>query len=88
MRPRARVPVRRPRGSRNHRERKARRSLNRRLSGVSPWKGNTARPRHGPTTNNGRRPAEEVAAAARWLRSDAAAYVTAAVLPVDGGMTL
>ena len=32
--------------------------------------------------------AEEVAEAAVWLCSDAASYITGAVLPVDGGMTL
>jgi NAD(P)-dependent dehydrogenase (short-subunit alcohol dehydrogenase family) len=32
--------------------------------------------------------AQEVAAAATWLCSAAASYVTGAVLPVDGGMTL
>lgn len=32
--------------------------------------------------------AEEVAGAATWLCSEAAAYVTGAVLPMDGGMTL
>jgi len=31
---------------------------------------------------------EEVATAALWLCSDAASYVTGAILPVDGGMTL
>jgi NAD(P)-dependent dehydrogenase (short-subunit alcohol dehydrogenase family) len=31
---------------------------------------------------------EEVAAAATWLCSEEASYVTGAVLPVDGGMTL
>lgn len=32
--------------------------------------------------------ADEVAAAATWLCSDAASYVTGALLPVEGGMTL
>jgi NAD(P)-dependent dehydrogenase (short-subunit alcohol dehydrogenase family) len=32
--------------------------------------------------------AEEVASAATWLCSDAAAYVTGVLLPVEGGMTL
>ena len=32
--------------------------------------------------------AEEVAAAATWLCSDAASYITGALIPVDGGMTL
>jgi NAD(P)-dependent dehydrogenase (short-subunit alcohol dehydrogenase family) len=31
---------------------------------------------------------KEVAAAAMWLCSDAASYVTGALIPVDGGMTL
>jgi 3-oxoacyl-[acyl-carrier protein] reductase len=30
--------------------------------------------------------AEEVASAVRWLASDEAAYVTGAVIPVDGGL--
>jgi 3-oxoacyl-[acyl-carrier protein] reductase len=28
----------------------------------------------------------EIAAAATWLASDAAAYITGAVIPVDGGL--
>jgi len=32
--------------------------------------------------------AEEVAATATWLCPDGASYVTGAVAPVDGGMTL
>ena len=31
-------------------------------------------------------PADEVAAAVTWLGSDAAGYVTGAIIPVDGGL--
>ena len=39
-------------------------------------------------TPMGRIATSEVAAAAVWLCSDAASYVTGTVLAVDGGMTL